>query len=182
MASKPKRNHRIALASLPVAEVAAALAEDVMVKSILQDARRLTPPTMATMDSVSESSAFMAKMRHASVKALRFSIKRKELLTEEELVTAIGSRQWVSYAIKTGRLFSVLTPVGTPYFPAFFVGSLAHRRLFGNVTQALAGLPGESMLHFFVSSSTVLGTTPAKALAAGRLKEVMVAAIGFASR
>lgn len=49
----------------------------------------------------------MVKMRLATDKALLSAIKRKELLTEDELVAQIGNRQWVSYAIKTGRVFSV---------------------------------------------------------------------------
>ena len=124
----------------------------------------------------------MAKMRLATEKALLSAIKRKEMLREEELVVLIGNRQWVSYAIKTGRIFSVQAPDGVAYFPAFFVCPIMCRRLFGKVTKALAGLPGQSMLHFFMSRSVLLETTPVEALAAGRLKEVMVAAVGFANR
>ena len=181
MTSKKIRNRRIALASLPAAEIAAALAEDAMVKSILRQAR-IRPAAPITAKDSSEGRAFMAKMRLASEKAMLSSIKRKKLLTEEEIVALIANRQWVSYAIKTGRIFSVQAPDGVSYFPAFFVGPVIRRRLFGKVTKALAGLPGQSMLHFFVSRSTMLGTTPIEALAADRFKEVMVAAVGFANR
>ena len=182
MTANQKREGPIALTSLPADEVAAALAEDVQVKSILRRARSCPAATMSSKESPCDSAAFMAKMRIASEKSLLTSIKKKELLTEEELVMLVGNRQWVAYAIKTHRVFSVQAPDGVSYFPAFFAGPIARRRLFGKVTQALSGLPNRSLLHFFVSPSTVLGTTPSDALSAGRLKEVMVAAVGFASR
>ena len=152
-----------------------------MVKSVLGRARSRPAAPITTKESP-VASAFMAKLRLATENSLLTAIKRKELFTEEEIVALIANRQWVSYAIKTGRIFSVQAPDGVSYFPAFFVGPVIRRRLFGKVTKALAGLPGQSMLHFFVSRSTMLGTTPIEALAADRFKEVMVAAVGFANR
>jgi hypothetical protein len=182
MPSKPKPGLPIALSSFPPQEVAAALAEDAKVKAILRQARSGLQVGEPVRELPGESAAFMAKMREASQTTLLALIKHKELLTKEELCTLIGNRQWVNYAIKTGRIFSILGPDGVDYFPSFFLGPLAHRRSLGKVTQALAGLPGPSILHFFKCPSTILGKTPLDSLAEGRLKEVLVAAAGFATR
>ncbi|MGZ8968635.1 MAG: hypothetical protein ACXW2W_05490 [Telluria sp.] len=182
MPSKPKRSLPIELSSFPPEEVAAALAEQAKVRAILGQARGRLKAGEPTSELVGERAAFMANMRDASENMLAALIKRKELLTKEELSAGIASRQWVNYAIKTGRLFSVRAADGVEYFPSFFLGPLAHRRSLGRVTQVLSGLPGPSILHFFKSPSTMLGKTPLDSLAEGELKEVLVAAAGFATR
>jgi hypothetical protein len=178
MTKSIKRHSEVSrtLSTFSKQEVATALEEDGRVQKILQTARSQRPGTPITAKTKREATAFMVRMRAGSERALRRGINRKELLTIDELISRIGgNRQWVSYALRTGRLFSIQDSSGVQYFPSFFAGPLSRRRLLGQVAKILAGLPERSQLHFFVS----LGGTPLDALNQGRLHEVRQAAISF---
>lgn len=173
----------LALSSFPADVIAAAFAEDVKVQKILREARNRASRPMVTAKAVREGVKFMAKMHRASERALRLRIDRKEVLTRAELVERIGgNRQWVSYAIRRGGIFSLRARSGVEYFPSFFADSLDSRRALSKVTQALADTPGPSKYYFFISRSLALGMTPLEALAEGRIKAVLVVAAGFAKR
>ena len=181
-----------ALSRFTPSEIAAAVKEDRKVQAFLRKAaeetleagkleRKSSASTNCERDVVAlETALFMAQMRLGSERALCGQIKRKELLTLDELVLAIGgNRQWVTYALRTGRIFSVSDSDGTPYFPSFFVVPLPHRRALGRVAKIVAGLPAASQLHFFMSKRLSLGATPVEAIAHGRLHEVRRAAASF---
>lgn len=138
---------------------------------------------MVTEKSVREGAAFMAEFRKGSAAALARRIERKELLTAEELVERLGgNRRGVSAALRSGRLFSVQASSGVDFFPAFFADDSLDRRALGRVSKVLAGLPGASAYHFFVSKSFTLGMTPLEALAQGRVKDVLTTAAAFVVR
>lgn len=157
-------------------------AEDAKVKRMLLEARERPPQASATYEERAGAASFMKAMQEGSERVVLQLVQRKGLLTEDELAQKVGSRQWVSYAKKTGRLFSVVAHDGADFYPAFFACSLADRRALGAVSKALGPIPGRSKFHFFTSSSIMLSMTPLEALAGGRMKLVMRAAAGFAIR
>jgi hypothetical protein len=171
------------LSSAPNEDRAAAIAEGVMVQQMLRDASSRPSTPMVTEQSVRHGAAIMAKFRRSSATALLKRIESGELITREELVKRLGgNRRWISSALKVSSLFSLQTPSGDNYFPAFYAASSIDRRAFSRVTKVLAGLPAASKYHFFLSKSFTLGMTPLEALAAGRVKETLTTAIGFATR
>lgn len=177
----PKRSLPVDLATLPPEELAAAQAEDVKVKAILRNARKGQATSVTTPESVEANAEFMKGMRAGSERALLSRIKRKELVTKEELIERLGGkRRWVSEALRAGHLFSLQSPSGVDYFPAFFADDSYDRRALGKVSQALIGLPGASKYFFFVHKSTRLQMTALEALAQGRTMEVVACAIAFA--
>lgn len=169
------------LSSFPFNVVAKAIVEDAKVQQILHDARSRPPAPMVTEQPVRECVALMSEFRGGSVAALELRIKSKELITRGELVERLGdNRRWVTAALKGERLFSVQSPSGVDYFPAFYADPSIARRALGNVAKVLSGLPAASKYHFFVSKSFRLGMTPWEALANGRVKDVLATAAGFA--
>jgi hypothetical protein len=171
------------LEGLPPKDVAEALAEDIKVEKILREARSRPAVPMTTEKSIRDGERFMAKMRRASEAALLSRIERGELITQDQLVARLGgNRRWVRDALKAGGVFSLPTPSGVDYFPAFFAGDSYARRSLGRVAKVLARLPAPSRYHFFVNKSFMLGMTPLQALAEGRVKEVLICASGFAER
>lgn len=183
MSLKPKRTLPIDLATLPADEVEAAQAEGVKVKAILQEARRSRPKAAVTPESVQANADALEGMRLGSERALMSRIKRKELVTKEELIERLGGkRRWVNNALKAEHLFSLSGPCGVDYFPAFFADDSYARRALCKVAYALEGLPGASKYWFFVRKSTRLQMTPLEALAMGRTMEVVRCAIAFAQQ
>lgn len=171
------------LSNFPADVVAAAIAEDAKVKQILRDARSGPPAPPVTEKSMREGAALMAEFRRGSAAALARRIASKELLTREELVERLGgNRRWVTWALKGGRLFSVQSPSGVDYFPAFYAAPSIDRQALGKVAKVLSSVPGASKYHFFVSKSFTLEMTPLEALAQGRVKDVLTTAAGFAVR
>jgi hypothetical protein len=174
---------RLARANFSAEEIAAALAEDRKVKRILRKARTRPQGPMLVEKTRRENAAIMAEFRAATEVAMLARIERAELITKDELIQRLGgNRRWVDSAIVSGRIFSLQSPSGVDYFPAFFADSPHRRRHLGMVARVLASLPGASRYHFFVSKSLVLGMTPLEALAEGRVKSVVDCASGFATR
>lgn len=171
------------LRDLPNAQLERAAAEDRTVKQILRKA--LTRPTrpMATEKSIRDGERFMERMRQGSRVALLSRITRGELITREALILRLGGdSRWLNTALKAERVFSLPTPSGIEFFPSFFADASYDRRALGKVAQALAGLPGPSKYYFFTTKSFTLGTTPLRALAEGRAKDVLRCAVGFSER
>lgn len=181
MSTKRKRGALGDLDGLPAEEVAAALAEDILVEAALRRAR-VEPRTAAgSLDSIHQNQAFMEKMRVGSERALARRIKNRELIPQDELIEALGGKKrWVSEALRTGRLFSLKDGSGHEYIPAFFADDRYDRRALRRVMQALEGVPGESKLFFFTRKSSRLRMTALEALAEGRTIEVVACALEFA--
>ena len=160
----------------------AAEKEDTKVKNILAAARSRAPSPVKGEPSP-ESANFMAEMRSGSAAALQRSIARKDLLPSKEFQDALKvSRQSVSDAVKTGRMFALVGPSGENYYPAFYADPDLDRRAVEKVSKVLGTLPGASKYFFFTSKSVFLGAqTPVDALKSGRLADVLVAAAGFAA-
>lgn len=156
-----------------------AVAEDIKVKKILSDARlRRGGQTVSQIKK--DATAFMTRMDRASQRSIRALVQSKALLEMNEFLTSIGgNRQWVSYALRTGRIFKVRAPSGIDYIPSFFAVPLEGRRVLGKVARLLSALPDESQYHFFVTKRRTLGGTPLEALAQGRIRAVLVTALGF---
>lgn len=181
MTAKPIRSFPVDLATLPPNEKAAADAEDVKVQAILRNARKRQITDVATPASIKANESIMQVMRAQSQRALLARIKRKELVTKDELVAMLGGdHRWVDRALRAGRLFSVQTESGGEYFPAFFADAPQKRRVLCNVVRALQGLPEPSIYWFFTCKFNSLQMTPLEALAVGRTREVMACARGFA--
>lgn len=173
----------IDLKALPPDELASAMAEDRIVEKMLREALSRPPAPMTTAKSIRDGEKLKAEMRIISQVTLLTRIERGEVITRDELIARLGGdRRWVVDALRSGRLFVLQAPSGVDYFAAFFADASYDRRSLGRVVRVLAGLPGPSIYHFFVSKWTSLGMTPLQALAEGRTKAVLVAARGFAER
>lgn len=168
------------LAVLSLDEAAAALNEDYVVTEILRQAR-IDVRTSLDASSSDDVVAFLEEMRQTSEHSVLSQIERGELITVDELVHRIGgNRQWVNYAVHSGRIFSVRAPTGANYFPSFFAVSLHHRRKLAKVAKLLRRLPAASQQYFFLTKRLSLGVTPLEAVTEGRMKEVVQAATSFA--
>lgn len=164
-------------------EVARAVAEENMVKKVLREVCNRRPAQMTTPKSIRDGEKLIAEMNRVSTAKLLSRIERGEVVTRDELVARLGgNRRWVKDSLRSGRLFSIRAPSGVEYFAEFFVNALYDRRSLGRVVRVLAGLPGPSIYHFFVSKSVMLGMTPLEALAEGRIAFVLDAAHGFTER
>ncbi|AOI91363.1 hypothetical protein NUV26_21380 [Burkholderia pseudomultivorans] len=105
------------------------------------------------------------------------------LLPAAEIWTALGiTRQALNKAVASGRIFTV--DVGAAqFYPAFYLAGDIDRKTLGRVTQQLGDLPGWSKWQFFTTPKASLGKlTPLKALAQGKVEQVMRAAAAFAER
>lgn len=183
MAFKQKGTSPTDLSMLPPDVVAAAQAESEKVQAILAEARRRPPTVVATPASIAANQKIMKALHAGAAKKLIGRIRRKELLTKEELIERLGgNRRWVNRALRAGRLFSLQAPSGTEYFPTFFADCAHRRRSLGRVAHALNGLPGPSKYFFFVSRFTSLQMSPLEAVALGRMSEVIECALAFAER
>jgi hypothetical protein len=139
---------------------------------------------MATQESIAFGSEFMRKARIDGAAALQERIARGELLTAEAFQRATGmSADALDEAERGGRVFSILGPDCAAFYPAFYVDLHYDRQQIELVAQQLAGLPPTVKYHFFVSRAFTLGSkTPLEALLAGRLDDVLRAAIEYAER
>jgi len=181
MAFKQKGTSPTDLSMLPPDVVAAAQAESEKVQAILAEARRRPQTVVATPASIAANEKIMKALHAGAAKKLIGRIRRKELLTKEELIERLGgNRRWVNSALRAGRLFSLQAPSGTEYFPAFFADCSHRRRSLGLVAHALGGLPGPSKYFFFVTKFTSLQMNPLEAIALGRMSDVLECALGFA--
>ena len=123
----------------------------------------------------------MAEGREIAAETLARRIESKELLSAQELRSALGvAQQVIDEAVASNRLFAFVGPDGERYYPAFYAAADMNRSALELVAQELLDLPAPSKYHFFVSKRTNLGETPLEALKRGRVTEVLRAASGFA--
>ena len=88
----------------------------------------------------------------------------------------------VDKAVSAGTLF-VVKQNGQQLYPSFFADGTLKRRQLIAVTRMLKDLDGFTKWQFFVSGKGSLGgCTPLAALREGRLRQVKVAAEGYAER
>lgn len=181
MAPRRKRILPIDLSTLPPDVVAAAQAESEKVQAILAVAAKRPPTNVANAVSIAANAKIMKALHAGAAKKLIGRIRRKKLITKEELIEQLGgNRRWVNSALRAGRLFSLQAPSGIEYFPAFFADCSLRRRKLGRVAHALNGLPAPSKYFFFVTKFTSLQMSPLEAITLGRMSEVMECALGFA--
>ena len=155
--------------------------EDRTVQRVLDEAHNRLPRPMSTPESIAAGNAAMSEARARAAGTLARRIKNKELLSADELGSALGITQAeIADAVVNNRLFAFEGPGGVPYYPAFNVDADVHRSALELVAQELGDLPAPSKYHFFVSKRTNLGETPLEALRCGRVAEVLQAACGFA--
>lgn len=93
------------------------------------------------------------------------------------------SRQGLSKAVKSHRMFSLDGPSGTKVYPAFFADPKFDKEDLEKVSRALGEMPGPSKLEFFVTRKVSLNSlTPIEAIAKGLVEEVLRSAAGFRER
>jgi hypothetical protein len=159
-------------------------ATDASLDKALRRAHERSTEPMSTEQSIEEGVAFMDQVRRDSAVALRDRIERGELIPSKEFQERLHiSRQSISSAIKDGRLFAIVGPSGSNYYPAFYADPEYDRRAIEKVSRQLGRLPASVKHHFFTSKAFSLGgKTPLEALAAGRLDAVLAAAAAYAER
>ena len=157
---------------------------DALVNRALTAAEEPAEGSMSTKESESRGELFMAKMREKEMESFLKRIEHKELVPSKELQGLLKvSRQSVSDAVKSGRIFALVGPSGENYYPAFFADPKYDRRSLEKVSKALGGLPASVKFHFFMSKFHSLGNlTPLNALAEGLLTKTLAAAKGYAER
>lgn len=106
-----------------------------------------------------------------------------QLVGEAEFARSIGwSARSVAKAVSAGTLF-VVNQGGQQLFPSFFADGTLKRRQLIAVSRMLKDLDGYTKWQFFVGAKGYLGgITPLEALRDGKLRQVKVAAEGYAER
>lgn len=109
-------------------------------------------------------------------------IETKELLTAVEFCEALKEDiDWLEDALGECRVFAIIGPGGLSYYPAFFADPVIRREHIERVTRMLALLHPHSQYLFYTAAKTSQGETPLDALRAGRLDEVITAALQAAT-
>lgn len=153
---------------------------DAAFERALAKARKGKSPVYSTPESIRRGEEFMAQARIAAAHNLVERIKRGEYISLEQLQAAWPvKRVTIIKAVATGRLFTVIGPLGEAYYPAFYSDSSLNRRMLQKVCKALGLLPAALKYHFFTSIFTSLGETPLEALRDGRVKEVLSTAAAY---
>jgi hypothetical protein len=111
------------------------------VRGILAKARSRAAEPSAVTDP-QENAIYMAELRRDAAAALQQRIERKELLAPKQFQEAPGiSKQSINEAIKARRMFALIGPGGTFYYPAFYADGTFDRRSLEKVTKALVMRP-----------------------------------------
>ncbi len=130
-----------------------------------------------------DSAKLMQAARNRGLVVREVLVEHKQVLPSGEFSAALGiSRQALSKAVRTGRLFA-LEVGGENYYPGFYLDSEVDRRKLERVSKALGALAGWEKWRFFTTpKGSLAGLTPIDALKKGKYAEVLTAAIGFAER
>lgn len=128
-----------------------------------------------------QNDAVMDRLRRQAEEGLEEDIKAGRLLAPADMINRLKiSKQALSAAVKSQRMFALSGPSGENYYPAFFCELTYERRSLERVSKALGSLPGGSKWQFFTTSKTSLGgQTPLAALKKGKLDDVLAAAEAF---
>ena len=125
---------------------------------------------------------FMSSLRSQEAQRRRDDIAAGRLLSSAEMRDRLGiSRQALSAAVRSQRLFVLAGPSGDFLYPAFFSDGRHDRAVLERVSRALGSLPGGAKWEFFTTPRLSLGKkTPLQALARGQVEQVLAAAAAFA--
>jgi hypothetical protein len=113
---------------------------------------------------------------------IKQKIETKELLTANEFYEVLEVNiDWLEDALSECRVFAIAGPGGRSFYPAFFADPVIERDHLEHVTRMLALLPPHSQYLFYTTAITPQGETPLDSLRAGRLDEVITAALRAAA-
>lgn len=106
-----------------------------------------------------------------------------QLIVEAEFLKGLNcSAESIARAVADSSLFFVMKD-GLKLYPSFFSDLAYERRQLAAVTKLLKDLDGFTKWRFFISGKGSLGgLSPLAALRQGKLRQVKVAAEGFAER
>lgn len=134
---------------------------------------------------VLDGRALLENLRNSAHQARTELVENKAVISEKELITALGEAQWqdLNAAIQAGRLFMVELD-GVPYYPAFYAAQDLNRSELERVCQPLLGLSGwEKWVFLTTPKASLSGLTPLQALKnPGMFEAVLGAAYGYAER
>jgi hypothetical protein len=141
-----------------------------------------TPRSQVAMaEPIAADNLQIAEAHLCAAETVKQQIERKELLTAEEFCEVLKvDTDWLEFALDECRVFAITGPSGRSYYPAFYADPLIRREHVERVTRMLALLDPRSQYLFYTGVSTPQGVTPLDALRAGRLDEVITAALGAA--
>jgi hypothetical protein len=135
-----------------------------------------------TPESIAAGNAAMAEAHVRAAETVMRQIESKELLTATEFCDVLEvDADWLDAALDECRVFAITGPGGRAYYPAFYADSAIKREQVERVTRTLAPLHPRSQYLFYTTVRTSLGETPLEALRAGRLDEVINAALRAAA-
>ena len=109
--------------------------------------------------------------------------RRLGLVPESELASALGlTAEHIDELVAKGVVFFVERE-GVRLYPSFFIDATLDGKQVATVVKLLGNLGGSSKWQFFSTGKGSLGgLTPVDALRQGKLKQVTIAAEGFAER
>jgi hypothetical protein len=140
---------------------------------------KVVPPTLPSKSRAS-GRLNMEALHAQALQERERMVAEKRLLDTSQMVKATGlTRQSLTKAVRTGRMFTVKV-VSTPYYPAFYAHSQIDARILGKATRKLGDLPGWLKLDFFEAPNAALGNvSPLDALLGGRVEEVICLAEAY---
>jgi len=135
-----------------------------------------------TPESIAAGEAHLAEAHLRAAETVKQQIESKELLTADEFCDVLEvAVDWLDAALDECRVFAITGPGGRSYYPAFYADPGIKLEHFERVTRTLALLHPRSQYLFYTTVRTSLGMTPLDALRAGRLDEVINAALRAAA-
>lgn len=138
-------------------------------------------PVYSTPESIQQGEEIMAQARINAAHNLAKRIKCGEFIPLTQLQAAwLVERSVINEALADGRLFAVISESNETYYPAFYIDSSLDRGALEEVCKALGSLPAAVKYYFFTTKFTYLGESPLEALRAGRVKQVLAMAAGYA--
>jgi len=135
-----------------------------------------------TPESIAAGEAHLAEAHVRAAETVKGQIESKELLTADEFCDVLEvDVDWLDAALDEYRVFAITGPGGRAYYPAFYADTGIRREHLERVTRTLALLHPRSQFLFYTTVRTSLGETPLDALRAGRLDDVITAALRAAA-
>jgi hypothetical protein len=113
-----------------------------------------------------------------AAETVKRQIESKELLTAGEFCDVLEvDFDWLDDALDECRVFTITGPGGRSYYPALYADPGVRHEHVERVTRTLALLHPRSQYLFYTTVRTSLGETPFEVLRAGRLDDVITAAL-----
>lgn len=141
-------------------------------------------PEDVVPEPADRNAGFMKTLDGQAAAARAQALAAGLLLTAADFQRALGiTRQAISKAVNTWRMFYLDGPSGRQLYPAFFADASLDRRAIESVSEALGEMPGPSKWQFFTTPRASLGgKTPLEAMTQGGLAKVLLAAAAFRER